>query len=720
MIIVHKINTIAMAIGAFSMFAIPATVYAQQAMPTASPQILRAIDEHDRVAALGNTRPEAIPANDRGRVPDDFEMANMQLVLRRPAAQEQAFESVIDAMYTPGSATFHHWLTANAIGAQFGPAEADVGTVTRWLASHGFQVNTIYPSRMVIDFSGTAGQVRETFATEIHNLDVDGVHHVANMSDPSFPAALAPVITGIASLHDFRPRSMREPRPMYTYGPKGGKTYALVPADMATIYNLSPLFTAGITGKGQTVVAIEDTDLYKTSDFTTFRSKFGLTAYTSGSLTTIHPAPPTGTNNCKNPGVANGDDGEAALDVEWAGAAAPDAAIVLASCADTNTSDGLLVAMQNLTNAASPLPIVTISYGECEAEDGVAENAGWYDIDEQAAAEGVSVFVSAGDQEAASCDAGAHKATHGIGVSGFASTPYNVAVGGTDFGDTYAGSSSKYWNTTNTGVYGSAKSYINEIPWNDSCASQLSASFNGSTVTYGSTGFCNTSIASSEDYLIVAGGSGGPSGCATGKPAKGGIVGGTCKGYPKPLWQAGLFGNPADGVRDIPDVALFAANGVWNHYYVDCWSNVAEGGLSCSGAPSTWDGGGGTSFSSPILAGIQALINQKTGTNQGNPNPVYYLLAATEYGAKGSSACDSSRGKSVGSACVFYDVRQGDMDVNCTGTVDCYRPSGTNGVLSTTDTAYKPAYGAKAGWDFATGIGTINAYNLVNAWPTGG
>jgi subtilase family serine protease len=169
-------------------------------------------------------------------------------------------------------------------------------------------------------------------------------------------------------------------------------------------------------------------------------------------------------------------------------------------------------------------------------------------------------------------------------------------------------------------------------------------------------------------------------------------------------------------VRDIPDVSLFAANGVWGHYYVYCFTDKASGGASCSGAPSTWAGAGGTSFAAPIMAGIQSLVNQKHGGKQGNPNPTYYKLAAAEYGTGGSSTCNSTKGNAAGSGCNFYDVTEGDMDVNCTGTHSCYKPSGTYGVLSTSTTAYSPAYGTKTGWDFATGIGTVNATNLVNNW----
>jgi hypothetical protein len=286
-------------------------------------------------------------------------------------------------------------------------------------------------------------------------------------------------------------------------------------------------------------------------------------------------------------------------------------------------------------------------------------------------------------------------------VSGFASTPYNVAVGGTDFADTYKKDNSTYWSSSNTSSYGSAKSYIPEIPWNDSCASKLIAEFQtGSATTYGSKGFCN-STNGEDNFLGVVGGSGGPSGCATGNPSSSGVVSGSCKGWAKPSWQS-LVGVPSDGVRDIPDVSLFAANGVWSHYYVFCFSDPDNGGSPCTGAPENWAGAGGTSFASPIMAGIQALVNEKWG-RQGNPNPTYYKIAKSEYGSSGKSSCNSSLGKGVSSSCVFY----------CTGSHSCYKPSGSNGVLSTSDSSYKPAYVTNTGWDFSTGIGTLNAYNLV-------
>jgi subtilase family serine protease len=590
-------------------------------------------------------------------------------------------------------------------------AQSDIDTATAWLNQKGFQVNQVNAARTMIDFSGTADSVKQAFGTEIHRLDVNGAAHIANMSDPKIPAALAPLVAGIVSLHDFRPHTNYKRRPDYTYTSGGSTLQALVPADLATIYNLNPLFNAGIKGQGQTIVLIEDTNVHSTADVATFRSTFGLP---TANFTQVHPG------NCTNPGDVAGNDGEASLDVEWAGAVAPAAALELASCADTATTFGGLIAMQNLINASSPPAIMSVSYGECEAENGATANAAYISTYQQAASEGVSVFVSAGDEGAASCDADANQATHGIAVSGFASTPYNVAVGGTDFSDTYSGTTGNYWNTTNTSTYGSAKSYIPEIPWNDSCASKLIASYSGSSATYGSGGFCNNSTGE-EYYLTTASGSGGPSGCASGTASTSGVVSGNCAGNAKPSWQAGFLGNPNDGVRDIPDVSLFAANGVWGHYYVYCYTgSSSDGGAACTGAPSGWSGAGGTSFSAPIMAAIQSLVNQKTGSSSGNPNPVYYQLAAAEYGSSGSSSCNSSNGSAVGSTCIFYDVTQGDMDVNCAGSNNCYRPSGSNGVLSTSNSSYVPAFGTGTGWDFATGIGSVNAANLVNGWPGAG
>ena len=433
-----------------------------------------------------------------------------------------------------------------------------------------------------------------------------------------------------------------------------------------------------------------------------------------------NPAPPGGNgNNCSDPGVVFGSETEAILDAEYASASAPSAAIVLASCTSTTATFGGLIALQNLLNESNKPPaVVSMSYGECETVNGAAANAAFNSTFEQAVTEGVSVFVSAGDGAGAFCDKDNQDSIYGIGVTGWGSSPHDVAVGGTDFGDTFAGTNGNYWNGSNSGTFESALSYVPEIPWDNSCGSTLLAKFNGFNVTYGTNGFCNSARGEAK-YLNTVGGGGGPSGCATGKPSEPNVVSGSCAGWPKPTYQS-LLGNPNDGVRDVPDVSLFAANGVWLHAYPYCFTG--PGGVPCTEAPVNWPQGGGTSFAAPIMAGIQALVNQKVGARQGNPNFVYYKLANTEYGLTGNKSCNATLGNGVGNTCIFHDVTLGDNVVDCADNIEfgannCYLPSGANGVLSISDGSYQPAFTAGNGWDFPTGIGTVNATNLVNNWP---
>src|SRR5215467_1536228 len=231
------------------------------------------------LAGSRNVRPEARPENDRGRVMDSVSLQHMLLQLKRSPQKEEALQQFLRELQFQGSPNYHRWLNAQEFGARFGVDQPELDAVTAWLRSQGFRVNVVYPSGMIIDFSGTAGQIRKAFQTEIHHLAVQGQMHIANMSEPRIPAALAPVIAGVVSLHDFRPHPMhrmRKPRPEFTVGGLFGDTYALVPADLATIYNLNPLFSSGISGQGQSIVLIEDTDVFSPADWTAFRSTLGL------------------------------------------------------------------------------------------------------------------------------------------------------------------------------------------------------------------------------------------------------------------------------------------------------------------------------------------------------------------------------------------------------------------------------------------------------------
>ena len=699
---------------------------AEEAVP-GRPLISAKVDERQSVTLPGNTRPEAkVAANDIAAVPSDLRLEHIYLQLKRSTAQEQVVEAYVNALTSVGSPHYHQWLTAEEFGRRFGVANADIARITDWLKAKGFTVNFVYPGRMAIDFSGTAGQVAQAFQTQIHRLNVDGVGHIANVSDPRIPAALAPAIEGVVSLHDFRAHNKivrRHPaatgKPADTGTCFGSPCYDLGPGDLATIYNLTPLYTKGITGYGEIIATVEPTNLYSNADWTTFRSTFGLDKYTAGKLEVVHPTPKNG-QACANPGVeTNGNDGEAALDVEWASAAAPGATIELASCADTNTTDGVYMAIQNLVNSAAPPPVISVSYGDCEADNGAAMNASFNKLYQQAAAEGISVFVATGDNGGTDCATTTNGTKVGLDIDGWGDSGYNVAVGGTDFRDTFDSTNATYWKANAGAPWSTAKSYVPEIPWNDTCASTLIAQYYGGTiVTYGPSGFCNTKTG--KQFLYLGGGEGGPSRCYSGTPATDDLVGGTCKGYPKPSWQKGVVGIPADGVRDVPDVSLFASDGsAWSHNYATCWTDKHAGGGPCTGNPVNWAGNaGGTSYSTPIMAAIQVLVDQYTKSRQGNPAPTYYSLAHEQYGTSGNGGCSANLGRSTDTACIFHDVVSGDMDQECVGSINCYRPGNTTyGVLSTSLTAYQPAYKAATGYDLATGIGSVNAYNLAVKWP---
>ena len=591
---------------ALALSGLPGSAFAanQAGSPNAAPRIVDAVDETKLVTLAGRPIPAA--KYDQGAVDDSLLMEHMFLQLRRSPEQEKALDQTIESLQDPHSSSYHQWLTADKVGTNFGPAQEDIDTVVRWLALQGLHVNEVYKNGLTIDVSGTAGQVREAFGTEMHKYVVNGKQHIANAGNAQIPAALAPVVVGFVALDDFMPNpALSKAHRNFTFpcagcpdGFDGTELYDEAPADFATIYNVSPLYKASkpITGKGQTIVVIEDSDA-NPADVATFRKAFGLSSY-SGTLTQIHPGA-----GCVDPGL-NGAEVEAAIDAEWAGAVAPDASVEIAACADTATTFGFFIAAQNLIDSNTPPPIMSASYGVCETTSGPSLNAYIHGLWQQAASEGISVFVSSGDNAASACDDPnapiPSPAEGGIAVNGFASTPYNVAAGGTDFQDTVEGANSTYWNSSNNAVGKSAKSYVPEMAWNESCAGSVLFSYYG----YKSgAAFCNSAIGS--NFVEVIGASGAPS-----------FV------YSKPYWQTGVVGLPNDGKRDLPDVSLFSSDLFWDHAVLFCMSDVNEGGAPCDYTNATdtfFNSGGGTSFAAPQFAGIQALINQKAGSPKAIP-----------------------------------------------------------------------------------------------------
>jgi subtilase family serine protease len=462
------------------------------------------VDVHNLVTLPGNVHPWARPENDQGVAPDDLPMERMLLVLQRSQDQETSLRQLLDQQQVKSSPVFHQWLTPVEFGQQFGPADADIQAVTDWLASQGFTVKKVATGRTVIEFSGSAGLVRQALGTEIHKFRVQGQAYWANTSDPQIPAALAPVVAGFASLYNFprqtpkqimnafsRTPGTRELQPLFTVtGSNGTPYYAVGPTDFATIYNVLPLWNAGVDGTGQTIAVAGDSNI-NISDVEDFRSMFGLPA---NDPQIIVDGP--------TPGI-NEDETEAVTDVEWAGAVAKGATIDLVLSETTETTWGIdLSALYIIDNDLAP--IMSVSYGECEQMAGAGGNAFYYATREQGAAQGITIINGAGDNGSAACDqtVSGVAAQNGLAVNALASTPFDVAVGGTDFGD--VNDWSQYWSSTNnSSTLASALSYIPETVWNASCAAS------------GKPSSCANAATDTPAGIDKVAGGGGPSTCAS-------------------------------------------------------------------------------------------------------------------------------------------------------------------------------------------------------------
>jgi hypothetical protein len=575
----------------------------------------------------GNRHPLASPQFDAGPVAADTPMQKMVLVLDASPAQQSALDALLDAQHNPASPYYRQWLSPGQFAEHFGASDEDVQRVVSWLQSRGMTVDEVAPSRRSITFSGTAAQVERVFSTSIHRYNVNGTMHIANAVDPSIPGALAPVVNGVLSLHDFQAQAMHtairqagasrstdaaassaassSPKPLITFGNES----FITPGDLAVIYDVNPLYTQGINGTGQSIAVVARSNIFMT-DIVSFRSQFGLQANNPQVIV-------TGTN----PGTSNsGDFVEATLDAEYAGALARGATVKLVVSASTASGDGAFLSAQYIVNN-NLSPVLSMSFGICEAQMGASGNAYINALWQQAAAQGITVLVAAGDSGAAGCDsATASTATAGLAVNAICSTPYSTCVGGTEFNDT--ANPSLYWSSSNASeTQVSALRYIPETVWNES----------GATAT---------------GMDLWAGG------------------GGSSTIYAKPAWQTGK-GVPADGKRDVPDLSLSAAG---HDGYM-----IVLGGVDSVV--------GGTSAATPTLAGVLALVAQSTGVRQGTANSTLYALAANQ---------------NSGGAAVFHDVAAGNNSVP--GLV---------------------GYSAGAGYDPASGLGSVDVSELVTHWSSG-
>jgi|HubBroStandDraft_3_1064219.scaffolds.fasta_scaffold07338_1 hypothetical protein len=629
------------------------------------PLITQPVDDSQLTVLKGNTHPLARPLYDMGKAPADLPMNRMLLVLKRSPEQEHALRKLLDDQQDKVSPDYHKWLTPEQYGKQFGPTDSDMQTIVLWLQSQGFQVGST-KGRTVLEFSGNAGQVQEALHTTIHKYIVNGEEHWANANDPSIPTALTPAVAGVLTLHNFikKPaihftgekilaKLVPGKKPQVSFPAQNGQpaTNTLGPQDYATIYNINPVYKSNIDGTGLEIGVVGRSDLYPGQDVQDFRNVMPA-ANGAGGAVNFGQRP-----NGEDPGDLGGDEeAEATLDSTWPTAIAPGAFVYLTVSATTNTTDGA-----DLSEAAiiesNGYDVMTESFNTCELYATDAQLAGQSAMAEQAAAQGITYFVSTGDNGAEGCDdPSTAPATNPISVNYLASTAFNVAVGGTMFNEN--GDPSKYW-TSAAPFSETAISYIPEDVWNES-------------------GLTNGLWSSS-------------GGASAGNI--GGGLGGTTAGVPKPSWQYGVEGIPQDGVRDLPDVSLTAAS---HDPYLLCLEASCE--PNAQGEIFVYLVSG-TSASAPSFAGIMALVGQSTaGTNgftrQGLANYVLYRLAATQ--SSYPLQCNGSNTAALPpSGCIFNDVT-----------------TGNNVVPGETGTDYQ----AGAGYDMTTGLGSVNVSNLVNNW----
>jgi len=407
----------------------------------------RSINEADRVIKHGNVHPLARAEFDRGSADLNLPMENMILSLSPRASAKADLDTLLADLQNPKSPNFHHFLTPQEFGLRFGPSDQDVADAANWLKSHGFRIEEIASSKLWINFSGNVQQVERAFQTNIRQFEVNGQIHYANATDPSIPRAFSGLVEGVVSLHDFPLKHDANVAQLPGNANNVDGTHSLAPGDFATIYNLTPLYNAGIDGTGQTIAIVGRTDIVL-GDVQFFRSTFLLPA-----------KDPVFIHNGNAPGDQKGtEEMEADLDVEWSGAVAKNATIDFVISKSTRTTDGVTLSAQYIVNN-NVAPVMSTSFGLCEQSLGATGNTFWSNLWAQAAAEGITAFVSTGDTGAAGCDANTAAVGTIQAVNGLASTPNNIAVGGTEFNE----GAGIFWAAGNNPDLSSALGPIPEI-----------------------------------------------------------------------------------------------------------------------------------------------------------------------------------------------------------------------------------------------------------------
>jgi pseudomonalisin len=620
----------------------------------------------------------------RSRAVDLSAPLHVSIVLRRDPTVQAAFTQFLADQQNPGSPVYHQWLTPQQVGTFFGPTSSDLATVTSWLASQGLTVQSISPSHVILEVSGSTSAIGSAFRTSFGYFMLDGAPRLSAISEPFVPTALAPVINSISGLTEIPLKPMsyhstpqQKPvasstgtpiaKPLFTNTNNGSTAYFLVPNDYATIYDINSVYNGGNTGAtiGTKAghVAIIGRSRVAATDISEWATNVALASY---HLNTIIPT--TGTDPGTVCTFANAatcatgsDQGEQTLDVDRVIGTAPGVQADLVVSLSSKTYDGIYIAASYNVNTLVD-PIMTISYGACETSAGTSGVTLWDTLFSTGAAEGISTFVSSGDSGANACAAAftPTKTPETASINYICSSSYDTCVGGTEFNDNPA---TTYWAATNGTGLESAKSYIPEGGWNES---------NGGTGAY------EPAASGGGPSLIIA----------------------------KPSWQTGT-GVPADGHRDTPDVSYPAADHTGVYACLDfelglyTSQNITAADTCAASGGGYFFGFSGTSAAAPTMAGVTALLNTKLAAAQGNLNPLLYKIAA---GTSGSAA--------------FHDVTLASSGVTgCVVTTPSMCNNSTPGETSnsTAIAGGVQGYLIGTGYDEVTGLGSMDVANLLTA-----
>lgn len=534
-----------------------------------------------------------------GNLPSDTPIT-VDIVMK--TRNESYLQNYINQTVDPRSLLYHHYLSVNAFRAAFGGSPLAVSALTNYLKRFSIS-STVYSDNLVITASGTVGEFNKAFSVNVQKAKFKGHVFHGTRQKPMLPRFIANSILAVLGLSDyskFTPQMVKRPVAIKSSAQSGPLN--LDPSDLIKRYDVQPLYNKGMNGSGQTIGIITLAN-FNPDDAYQFWKAEGIDSKDNR----INVEPVDG---------GTGYDGydETTLDVEQSGALAPQANlnVYVGPNSDAGFVDAFATAINE--NKAAQL---SVSWGMSETAiaDSVADKTEdpayalvFNQLFEQAAAQGISMFASAGDGGA--YDAARDAGTYDLSIDNPTDSPYITSAGGTTLPWSY---------TTSTGITINVPS---ERAWSWDYLYPFFDSL-GLNQPDPTTGAVNLS-----SYFVGTGG-GYSSIFATPDYQKG--VSGVDHFTAIKEWQPSsdftsitrlaspqLLTGSGNG-RAVPDVALDADPYTGYKVY-----------LSDPGQPGTDSGYetfGGTSIVSPQLAGLTALMNSGERARIGFWNDQIYKFA---------------------------------------------------------------------------------------------